>query len=205
MEPFYDEQVRAAVAGDEKALTVLLRQYGPVVRRQLSISSVWRAQLDPEDVMQVTYLEAFLRIRQLQTSTADVFVAWLTRIAQNNLQDTIKELERARRPSPRRQITPAANEESGTSPLDNFCPTLQTPSRSAARHESQATLDRALAQLPPAYAQVVRLHDLEGRPVVEVAAALGRSPGAVYMLRARALEHLQELLGSASQFFSRGA
>ncbi len=29
MEPFYDEQVRAAVTGDEKALTVLLRQYGP--------------------------------------------------------------------------------------------------------------------------------------------------------------------------------
>jgi DNA-directed RNA polymerase specialized sigma24 family protein len=54
-----DEEVCAAVAGDGKALTALLRDCGPLVRQRLSISPVWQATLDLEDVMQVTYLEAF--------------------------------------------------------------------------------------------------------------------------------------------------
>ncbi len=36
----------------------------------------------------------------------------------------------------------------------------------------------------------------------EVAAALDRSPGAVYMLRARAHDHLRVILGSASRYLS---
>jgi RNA polymerase sigma-70 factor (subfamily 1) len=205
MEQPDDKQVRAAVAGNGKALTALLHQYGPLVRRRLHISPVWRAALDAADVMQVTYLEAFLRIKQLQARTTEGFVAWLTRLAQNNLHDAIKALERQKRPNPGRRLQRTLREESSASLLDALGATMQTPSRSAARHEVERTLEAALAQLPPLYAQVVRLHDLEGRPVVAVAAALGRSPGAVYMLRARALEHLQELLGSESRFFSSGA
>jgi DNA-directed RNA polymerase specialized sigma24 family protein len=66
MEQSDDELVRAAAAGDGKALAALLHQYGPLVRQRLSISPVWRSALDPEDITQVTYLEAFLRIRQHQ-------------------------------------------------------------------------------------------------------------------------------------------
>jgi RNA polymerase sigma-70 factor (subfamily 1) len=201
MGPVEDEQVRAAVAGDGEALTALLHQYGPLVRQRLSISPVWRSALDPEDIMQVTYLEAFLRIRQLQTPTADAFVAWLTSIAQNNLRDTIRALERQRRPSPRRQVTPAAKGESGTSLLSTLAGAGRTPSSFAARRESQQALQAALGRLPRCYAQVLRLYDLEGRSVAEVAATLGRSPAAVHLLRARAMDRLCELLGSESRFF----
>jgi DNA-directed RNA polymerase specialized sigma24 family protein len=38
--------------------------------------------------------------------------------------------------------------------------------------------------------------------VEEVAKGLGRSKGAVHMLRARAYDRLKELLGSTSLFFS---
>jgi DNA-directed RNA polymerase specialized sigma24 family protein len=44
------------------------------------------------------------------------------------------------------------------------------------------------------------MYDLEGRPVQEVAQALGRSPGAVYMLRARAHRRLSEIMGTASRY-----
>lgn len=197
--------LNAAVAGDADALTALLHRHGPEVRRRLYIAAVWRAALDAADVMQVTYLEAFLRIEQLQARTTDGFVAWLTRLAQNNLQDAIKELERQKRPDPGQRLQCAQRGDCGSSLLDALNATTHTPSRSAARHESQQALETALTQLPPAYAQVVRLHDLEGRAVAEVATSMGRSPGAVYMLRARALERLQELLGSESRFFSSGA
>ncbi|HEY3242379.1 MAG TPA: sigma-70 family RNA polymerase sigma factor, partial [Phycisphaerae bacterium] len=60
----------------------------------------------------------------------------------------------------------------------------------------------AIGKLPADYAKVVRMYDLEGRSVAEVAAAVGRSEGAVYMLRSRAHDRLRELLASASRFMS---
>jgi DNA-directed RNA polymerase specialized sigma24 family protein len=47
--------------------------------------------------------------------------------------------------------------------------------------------------------------DLEGHSVEEVAASLGRSPGAVYMLRARAHRQLAEIMGAPSRFLSGSA
>jgi RNA polymerase sigma-70 factor (ECF subfamily) len=201
-----EPSLEAAVNGDREALSTLLRRHGPDVRRRLKIGTVWRAALDPADVMQVTYLEAFLRIDQLRARTEEAFVAWLTRLAQNNVRDGIRALERQKRPAPRRQVRRRGPADSSSTLLRNLNdPAIKTPSRDAAGRESQQVLTAALAQLPPLYAQVVRLHDLEGQPVAEVAATLARSPGAVCMLRARALDRLRELLGSQSQFFSDGA
>ena len=195
-----------AAAGDTEALAELLRRHGPEVHRRLHINPVWQAALDPADVMQVTYLEAFLQIGQLEARTDQAFVAWLTRLAQNNLRDAIKELERGKRLDPRLQIHAAPGQDTSTTRLpEGPGATAQTPSRDAARNEFQQALEAALAQLPTTYAEVVRRHDLEGRPIAEVATALGRSPGAVYLLRLRALDRLRDLLGSESRFFSDGA
>src|SRR5262245_30583110 len=87
-----------ASAGDHDAAARLLNMYGPQVRRTLSISPQWQAAVDAEDVMQVTYIEAFMRFDQFRDSDADSLVAWLTRVAQNNLRDAIKELGRDKRP-----------------------------------------------------------------------------------------------------------
>ncbi len=206
MAPVMGELLSTAVAGDAEALAELLRRHGPEVRRRLHIDAVWQGLLDPADVMQVTYLEAFLRIGQLAARTAEGFVAWLTQMAQNNLRDAIRELERQKRPDPRRRVQRRTPDDSSSTLLHTLCgSTAATPSRAVARGESHQMLETALAQLPPAYAQVVRLHDLAGRPMTEVATVLGRSPGAAYMLRARALERLQELLGPQSRFLSSGA
>ena len=100
-----------AAAGDENALTNLLSAYGSQIRRRLSISATWQATLDIDDVMQVTYMEAFLRIGQLQGHDEPTFVAWLTRIAQNNLRDAVSELEADRRPDPRMRVRPVSTED----------------------------------------------------------------------------------------------
>lgn len=199
------ELLKAAKTGDADALTELLARHGPEVRRRLVIGSVWQAVIDAADVMQVTYLEAFLRIYQFEARTSDSFRAWLDRLAQNNLRDAIREFERRKRPDPRHQVGRGATSDSTTTLLEELGGRTPTASRVVAGRESQQALERALGQLPPLYAQVVRMHDLEGQPVSEVAVALGRSCGAVYMLRARALDQLRELLGPESQFFSRSA
>ena len=77
-----------------------------------------------------------------------------------------------------------------------------TPSRHLARREAETAMKEAIARLPEVYARVVRLVDLEDRPVRDVARELGRSIGAVYMLRTRAHERLRRLMGTAGRFFS---
>ncbi len=201
----HDELVARAVAGDADALSTLLEEYGPQVRRKLVISSAWQSALDSADVMQVTYVEAFLRIGQLAARDVRGFAAWLMGLAQNNLRDAIKQLKRRKRPDPRRRITAGPNQESYAVLLDAVGFTTHTASRSAAAREAQRLLQAAVARLPESYQKVVRLYDLEGRPTNEVAEALARSPGAVYMLRARAHDRLHELLGSTSKFFSNRA
>ena len=100
------EQLDQAVQGDADALMALLRQFGPAIRRRLDINQAWRSKLDAADVMQVTYLEAFLRIGQLKTRDSEVFAAWLTRIAENNLRDAVRQFQRLKRPDPRRPLLP---------------------------------------------------------------------------------------------------
>ena len=51
-----------------------------------------------------------------------------------------------------------------------------------------------LAQLPPAYQEVLRLRNLEALSFDEVAQRMGRTPGAVRVLWVRALDQLRLLL-----------
>ena len=81
---------------------------------------------------------------------------------------------------------------------------MTTPSAAAAGNEIRSALASVLERLPPDYATVIKLYDLQGRSASELAAELNRSEGAVYMLRARAHDRLRDLLPSESKFFSVG-
>jgi RNA polymerase sigma-70 factor (ECF subfamily) len=199
----HDLLVRA-VKGDEKSLSSLLKRYGPSVRARLNgkIADTWRSVLDEDDVMQVTYLEAFLRVSQLRASHPSEFSAWLTRIALNNLRDALKELRRAKRPQPNRRIDKVRVEDTYETLLDVVSSTMTSVSKRLQREELHAMLDAAIKKLPPDYAKVLRAYDLDGRPAAEVAKLLGKSEGAMYMLRARAHERLRSVLGTTSKFFT---
>lgn len=202
-----DELVEKAVSGDQDALTELLRDQRPGLERHIesSISGQWRSAIDAADIMQITYLEAFLRIDRLNGRNIRAFAAWLRRIAENNLRDAVRMLDADKRPSPARQVRPAAtgSDDSMVGLVNLLGAVSMTPSRAVAAGEAKAFLNDALKRLPPDYEQVVRLYDLEGRPAKDVAERMGRSEGAVYMLRARAHDYLQELMGSRSKFFSK--
>ncbi len=156
--------------------------------------------------MQITYLEAFIQIGRFDPKRS-AFAGWLRHIAENNLRDAIRGLGRQKQPPPanRVNVSGAGNGDSFVGLLEALGATSATPSRSAARHETKAMLEAAIARLPLDYATVVRLYDLEGQSIGEVAAAMKRSAGAVHMLRARAHDAMRELLGRESIFFSRSA
>ncbi|MFN0132844.1 MAG: RNA polymerase sigma factor [Phycisphaerales bacterium] len=201
----HDHLLTKARGGDRKALVALLEALGPRVRARVEhkIPATLRSSVDADDVMQVTYLEAVTRIDKFTSGGASGFLAWLTRLAENNLTDAIRWLESAKRPSPSRRLGPRGGDDSASDFLGMLGVQTATPSRDAARGEAARWLDRALATLPSDYEKVVRLYDLEGKRPQEVAEALGRSQGAVWMLRARAHDRLKEALGPAGRFFSQ--
>ncbi len=199
-----DELVSRAVAGDEAALTGLLETHGLEVRIALERSYHRRlkGEVDLDDVMQVTYLEAFLRIRDFVPVGPQAFRSWLKRIAENNIRDAIRKTNGVGHP--RRVGISASDVTSGCGGVDPVACT-GSPSRSAGRDDASRLLEDALQQLPDDYERVIRLYDLKGLSGPEVARVMGRSHGAVKMLAARARDRLGELLGSGSKYFSRGA
>lgn len=199
-----DELFAAAVGGDEDALVALLERNDEGVRHRLtgSIPRRWQSLLTLDDVMQQTYVDAFRDIRGFVPRGEGAFAAWLAKLAKRNLLDALKLLEAQKRGGHRRRVEPHHREDSYVELYERLGGTTSTPSRKAARIEAGEALERALQSLPPTYRRAVESYDLQGRPVEEVAAALRRSPGAVYMLRARAHRLLAELMGTASRYFS---
>lgn len=195
-----DQLVVQAVAGDEAALTALLHEHGAQVRGALDRAYRGRlaGQADLDDVMQITYLEAYLGIQNFVPGAPNGFRRWLQRIGENNVRDAIRRSDGARRsagaPSP-------ACGEWGCAVLELLAAS-GTPSRTAAKDEVQRLLETAIERLPEDYGRVLRLHDLEGHSGPEVARLIGRSHGAVKMLLARARDRLTDLLGPASDFLS---
>ena len=198
------DDLSRAVDGDRAAFVSLLKRHGPVARRAVRgrIPPRWQSVLSEEDVLQQTYADAFVHIRQLTAQHESSFAKWLETIACHNLNEVLKLLAAAKRGGLRKRVDPAANDESFIALHEWLAATSTTPSRHAARGEAKAALERAIGQLPEDYQRVVWMYDLEGRTVEQVAEALQRSPGAVFMLRARAHERLRELMGHTSEFLS---
>ena len=76
------------------------------------------AVLGVEDVLQVTYLEAFLRIKQLRSSSIEGFTAWLAKIAQNWVRDAVIALNSLKRPDPDRRLTARDPDDSANALLE---------------------------------------------------------------------------------------
>lgn len=199
------QQLQRAVAGDADALAALLALHGPAIALSMRIGKEWQAVLDPADVMQVTYLQAFLKIADFDVDHFHSFPAWLGRIAEHNLQDAIRGFQRQKRPPPARRVQGAGDDDSSSHLLALLGVTMTTPSKHVERSERTARLNVLLDTIPEDYAQAIRLYDLEGLPIAEVAGRMGRSPGAVHMLRARGHDSLRDLLGAQSAWFSSSA
>ncbi len=199
--------LQQAVEGDAAALRILLEQFGGEVRSRISgrIDKRWQALLDEDDVMQVAYLEAFLHIDQLTARDLPSFLSWLTRIAENAIRDAVRGLSRQKRPDSAKRLVVANSAESYVGLLECLGVTTTTPSREATCRDATVHLEAAIGRLPKDYQTAVRLYDLEGRSASEVATAMGRSVGAIHMLRARAHDQLRAGLGSASHFFTGSA
>src|SRR5512136_2168589 len=120
--------------GNTEALTALLYAHGPAIRRQVgaALDPRWQRYIDLDDLMQVSYLEVFLSIRQFSSRTEVAFRAWLLRIARNNLLDAIRELRQAKNPDAQNRLDLPEGDESYVGLLARLT-SWATPSRSGMR------------------------------------------------------------------------
>lgn len=192
-----------ALDGDQGSLIQLLESVGPRVRGRIDpkIGRHLRVTVDLDDVMQVTYLEAVTRIESFQGDVSG-FVAWLSRIAENNVIDAGRMADAAKRPNSKNRVTGGSRQESMVALVEAIGATVTTPSKVAAKNEIGGALERSLCKLPEVYARVIRLYDLQGLSAAAIATEMGKSEGAVFMLRARAHDRLRDVIGSESQFFT---
>lgn len=199
-----EETIAAAVAGDAAALTQLLRQFAPGLQEHFShrIRRRYRAVLTAEDVLQVTLMEAFLRIRSFVSEGKGSFVAWLRQMGENNIRDAIRMLDADKRPPESRRMTLPQPCDTHETLLSFLAGSMTTPTEHLRRSDAKALLNSAIDRLPPDYARVLRHYHLEERSIEEIAASFDppRSRGAVHMLRLRACDCLKDLLGQPERF-----
>jgi RNA polymerase sigma-70 factor, ECF subfamily len=195
--------VAAAVAGDRVALEQLLLAHYDHLERQISSKLPPRLQSTQavEDILQLTFLQAFRDIGRFQPQVGATLGDWLARIADNRLCDAIRHHDRKKHGGDLRQIEEAPRDDSRILSLwDWIAAADASPGSVAARSEALHALQIALAALPPDQHEAIRLRLLEGKSLEEAAAAMGRTPDAVRGLVHRGKQGLQEAMGRASRW-----
>jgi RNA polymerase sigma-70 factor, ECF subfamily len=193
----------AAVAGDRVALERLLLAHYDELARRIDAKLPLRLQSTQavEDILQLTFLQAFRDIAHFEQRTDATFGDWLARIAENRLCDAIRQHDRPKHGGDLQRVEEGPRGDSRICSLWDWIAADDTsPPSAAARGEAVQALQVALVALPDDQRMAIQLQQLEGKSVEETAAALGRSPDAIRGLVQRGKLELVAALGRASQW-----
>ncbi len=198
--------IALAISGNRPALQELLLADTSRLSRRISAKLPRSLQglLDMEDVLNATYLQAFRGISKLRNNSEVAFYAWLKTIADNQLQDMLRSLQRKKRGGGRRQVrgAPASDASSIANFVDLLSGREHIPDKSVARREAVYAVQVGIAALPSDQQEAIRLHVLQEKSLAETAAVMNRTPGAIRALVYRAKQQLRETMGSASMWLS---
>ena len=176
--------LKGAKAGSGDALNTLFERCAgkllAVIRLRLGPSL--RAHLESQDILQASLLKAFERIEQFERSDSASLMAWLVRIAENEIRDQADYHGRQRRDPARMVVV-----EGG---LDRLEEEVRSLVSGVILNEAMERLERALESLDDQYREIIVLRKYEELSFKEIAERLGKSPDACRMLLARALTAL---------------
>jgi len=161
-------------AGDERAAAELVRRHAPAVGRFLYSSGAVRDEID--DLVQEALFRAFRRLDGWRGEAS--FRSWLFAIASNVLRDQYR-----RRKG--RQVLLIE---------DRDLPDRADPHADLAAMETEERLRQGIASLPRLQREVFLLRTQQGGGYVEIAAALGTTPGAARVHYHHAVKRLKELI-----------
>jgi RNA polymerase sigma-70 factor (ECF subfamily) len=171
--------------GDRASLDDLFDRWRPLLRlqaRQL-LGADLAARVDPSDVVQESFAQAFADLPAFRGHTEAEWVAWLRRIVAGQAAKARRH-HRARRRSPQRE----QGADSGAATPG------PGPSSVVLNEERAARLAAAVEQLPATMREVVLRRVFDNQPFEEIGADLGCSAGAARVTWTRALRRLRGVL-----------
>jgi RNA polymerase sigma-70 factor (ECF subfamily) len=185
MEESLTIKLHQARAGSKEALDVLFERVAGrlLALIRLRLGRQLRARLESRDILQVSLLRAFQRLDQLQGDDSGALMAWLARIAENEIRDQADFHGRQRRDAAR--DVPLEDPA-----LGGLAERIRSQASRLILDEEAERLEQALETLDESYREVILLRKFEELSFEEVGRRMGRSPDACRMLLARALTAL---------------
>jgi RNA polymerase sigma-70 factor (ECF subfamily) len=149
---------------------------------RLRLGRTLRAQLESRDILQATLLKSFEHLPQFEQSDSASLMAWLARIAENEIRDRADYHNRQRRDA--RLEVPLETVHAGVAA------SVRSVLSQLVLDERAERLERALEALDDHYREVIILRSFEELSFREIGARLGKTEDACRMLFARAMAAL---------------
>src|SRR2546428_13850953 len=177
--------IERARAGSGDALNALYARFAgkllPLIRLRMGRSP--RTELESRDILQAVLLKSFQRMGQFDGSATGSLMAWMARIAENEIRDRADYHGRQRRDAARRVPLDALDERELPAPV-------RSALTQAILNEDAERLERALEALTESQRDIILLRQFEELTFPEIAARLGKSEDACRMMFARAMTAL---------------
>lgn len=175
-----------ARAGSSEALGALLERSAQKLLAliRLRLGPRLRTRLESRDILQATLLKAIERFGSFEGNQAGSLMAWLARIAENEIRD------QADFHSAQRRDAASAVPLEAIPGVERLAARVRSQTSRIALGEQLTRLERALETLDPDQRDVIILRRLQELTFSEVAERMDRSPDACRMLFARAMTRL---------------
>jgi RNA polymerase sigma-70 factor (ECF subfamily) len=147
---------------------------------RLRMGSGMRGRMESRDILQSCMMKAFGNLDRLRGESSETLMAWLARIAENEIRDRAQYLGRKRRDMDR--DVPIADEVK-----DKLRAQVRSQVSQVILSDEMKRLEKALEDLDPDYREIILLRKMEELSYEEISRRLGKSPDACRMLLARAM------------------
>ena len=174
-------------AGDASAWEEIVRLHGARLYN-LCYRFTGRAE-DAQDLTQDVFIKAYRNLDRYDAQKS-ALGTWLAAIARHALVDHFRRGQSDRRTDSLDGGDADDDAAAGPDPVD----ARPSPFDALARKESQALVQRALAQLRPEFREVVILRDLQDRDYAEIAEIVGVAEGTVKSRLSRGRAELARVL-----------
>jgi RNA polymerase sigma-70 factor (ECF subfamily) len=197
----HSEQLKRAAAGDAGSWAALIDGSRPRLRRMVAfrLDSRLQGRIDPSDVLQDAYIEAWKDLGRYLREPSVPFFVWLRGIAGNKLRELHRHHLGTQKRDPRREISLAVRspqEDTTTAIAAKLMDDFTHASEEAVREELRVRLLDALESMDSLDREVLALRHFEQLTPSETANVLGIKEKAAAMRYMRALRRLKELLDS---------
>jgi RNA polymerase sigma-70 factor (ECF subfamily) len=194
-----DDLLRLAAAGDGESWQALEGRSRQRLRRMVAfrLDPRLRGRVDPSDVLQDAYLEAWRDLGSYRDRPEIPFFLWLRGIAGNKLRELHRHHLGTQGRDPRREVPihgVAAAETTATALAAELLDNLTRASEQAVRRELRLRLHEAIDAMDPLDREVLALRHFEQLSPAETARVLGIKEKAAGMRYLRALRRLKEIL-----------